>query len=57
MASPKPFHISVPQEMIDALKQKLALAEFPDELEDSGWDLGSPLNDIKRLTKAWERYD
>jgi hypothetical protein len=57
MASPKPFHISVPQEKIDALKQKLALAEFPDELEDSGWDLGSPLNDIKRLTKAWERYD
>jgi hypothetical protein len=37
----------VPQEKIDALKQKLALAEFPDELEDSGWDLGSPLNDIK----------
>jgi microsomal epoxide hydrolase len=57
MASAKLFKISVPQEKIDALKQKLSLTQFPDELEASGWDLGSPLNDIKRLTKAWEQFD
>ena len=57
MASPKPFTINVPQEQIDRLKQKLTLAEFPDELEDSGWDYGCPISDIKRLTKAWEEYD
>jgi len=44
--SPKPFTISVPQEKIDALKAKLALAEFPNELEDSKWDLGVPLVSI-----------
>ena len=57
MVSPKPFHIDVPQEKIDRLRQKLALADFPDELEESGWDLGSPLTDIKRLTKAWQEHD
>ncbi len=57
MASPKPYKISVPQEKIDSLKIKLASAEFPDELEAAGWDLGCPLADIKRLTKAWEQFD
>ena len=41
--SPEPFTISVPQERIDTLKAKLSLAEFPDELENSNWDLGVPL--------------
>ncbi|KAG7005747.1 epoxide hydrolase [Physcia stellaris] len=57
MASPKPFTINVPQEKIDRLKQKLALADFPDELDQSGWDLGSPLADIKKLTQAWQGHD
>ena len=57
MPSPKPFTIDIPQAKIDRLKQKLALAEFPDELENSGWDLGCPLAEIKRLTKAWEQWD
>lgn len=57
MASPQPFTIDVPQARVDRLKQKLSLAEFPDELEESGWDYGSPLADIKRLTKAWEKWD
>jgi hypothetical protein len=57
MASPKPFKISVPQEKVDALRRKLSLAQFPDELEASRWDLGSPLNDIKRLTTSWEQFE
>src|ERR1700734_2638887 len=57
MASPKPFEICHPHEKIDALKRKLSLAHFSDELEASGWVLGSPLNDTKRLTKAWEQSD
>ena len=57
MASPKPFIIDIPQQQIDRLKQKLDLADFPDELDESGWDLGCPLADIKRLTKAWQDYD
>jgi len=55
--SPQPYKISIPQEKIDNLKTKLALAEFPDELSESEWDLGVPLADIKRLTKAWSQWD
>jgi len=55
--TPQPYKISVPQSKIDRLKAKLALAEFPDELPNSGWDMGAPLTDVKRLVKAWESYD
>ena len=55
--APEPYNISVPQEKIDKLKTKLSLAEFPDELEASEWDLGVPLADMQRLTKAWEQWD
>ena len=57
MAPPTPFKIAVPQEKLDNLKTKLSLAEFPNELEDAQWDLGVPLADMRRLTKAWEKWD
>lgn len=55
--SPTPFKISVPQSKIDTLKTKLSLVEFPDELSDAEWDMGVPLDSMKRLTKAWEQWD
>ncbi|TGO29977.1 hypothetical protein BPAE_0009g00750 [Botrytis paeoniae] len=55
--SPQPFQISIPQAKIDTLKTKLSLAEFPDELDNAEWDMGVPLSDVKRLTKAWEQWD
>jgi hypothetical protein len=55
--APEPFKISIPQAKIDRLKAKLSSAELPDELEASEWDLGAPLADITRLTKAWQAWD
>jgi hypothetical protein len=53
-----PFKIAVPDSEIDALKAKLALTRFPDELEDAEWEYGPPLADIKRLVRYWqEGYD
>ncbi|KAF9005508.1 Alpha/Beta hydrolase protein [Cyathus striatus] len=53
-----PFQISIPDEKIQNLKQKLALTVFPDELEDAGWDYGVPLADLKRLVAHWkDGYD
>jgi hypothetical protein len=53
-----PFKISIPDSSLELLKQKLALATFPDELEDSGRKYGSPLADVKRLVARWkEGYD
>jgi hypothetical protein len=52
-----PFKIAVPQVQLDRLKAKLSLTDFPDELENSGWDFGAPLADIKRLVELWKTWD
>ena len=57
MSSPQPYVIDVPQSKIENLRKKLSLAEYPDELQDAGWDLGYPLAEIKRLAEAWEKWD
>lgn len=58
MSNITPFKIDVSEAKLQRLKQKLALADFPDEVEGVGWDRGSPLADIKRLTEYWrEGYD
>ena len=54
MASIKPYRISIPQSKLDTLKQKLALTTLTDELEDSEWEYGTPLADIKRLVAYWQ---
>ena len=54
----EPYTISVPDEKLTSLTQKLSTTSFPDELDDAGWDYGAPLADIKRLVKYWqESYD
>lgn len=55
--APQPYTISVPQEKVDNLKTKLSLANFPDELDSSAWDLGVPLSDVTRLIRVWENWD
>ncbi|KAG9246992.1 Alpha/Beta hydrolase protein [Calycina marina] len=50
--TPEIFTILVPQEKMESLNTKLALAEFPDELENSKWDLGIPLTSRIRLNQA-----
>ncbi|KAJ7039866.1 Alpha/Beta hydrolase protein [Mycena alexandri] len=53
-----PFKISIPDEKIALLRQKLELTTFPDELEDSGWEYGVPLSDVQRLVARWANgYD
>ncbi|KAI8971134.1 alpha/beta-hydrolase [Trametes punicea] len=48
-----PFTLSVSDAAIELLQKKLDLVRFPDELENAGWDYGSPLTDIKRLVDHW----
>lgn len=54
MASPKPYSVAVSDARLQALRRKLDLAEFPDELEEAEWDYGTPLGDVKRLTAYWK---
>jgi hypothetical protein len=55
MAAIKPFKIDIPEEKIQRLKQKIAAAEYPDELPDvEPWTRGAPLSDLKRLAEYWQ---
>ncbi|KAJ6554825.1 Alpha/Beta hydrolase protein [Mycena capillaripes] len=50
----RPFNISVSDEQLDALRQRLELTTFPDELDEAGWQYGAPLADVKRLVSRWK---
>ncbi|KAI0325055.1 alpha/beta-hydrolase [Cubamyces sp. BRFM 1775] len=50
----KPFTVDVPDADLELLRKKLELATFPDELENAGWEYGTPLEDVKRLTAHWK---
>ena len=54
MDSIKPYKIFIPDSQIAELKSRLSHARFPDELDSAGWDMGTPLEDVKRLAHAWE---
>ena len=53
MSSEKPFSISVSDHEIILLRQRLALAHFPNELDGDDKLSGPPLADIKRLVQRW----
>jgi hypothetical protein len=53
MESETPYNIAVPDEQLQQLRQKLEHTSFPDELDASGWDMGVPLGEIKRLVTVW----
>ncbi|KAG7088369.1 hypothetical protein E1B28_012372 [Marasmius oreades] len=58
MSGEVPFRISVSDEELFLLQKKLDLARFPDELSNSGWKYGVPLQDIQRLAERWKSgYD
>jgi pimeloyl-ACP methyl ester carboxylesterase len=49
-----PFKISVTDERLAGLQQKLALTDFPDECVDAvNWCHGPPLSNVKRLVNHW----
>ncbi|KAJ6179386.1 hypothetical protein N7519_009847 [Penicillium mononematosum] len=58
MASVTSYSIAVSDEKLQQLRHKLEYTTFPDELEASGWDMGVPLLEIKRLIAVWrEQFD
>jgi hypothetical protein len=59
-SSPKPFKISIPQEALDSVKQRLATAALPPP-EPQGsdpWSYGMPAQELERMAKYWvTKYD
>ena len=52
------FQIAIPEEEIGALRQRLAAARLPDQIEGTGWDYGMPTDELRRWLEYWRReYD
>lgn len=54
----RPFKIHVDDAALRDLKERLARARFPDQIEGAGWDYGVDLNHLKELVAYWRTtYD
>ena len=58
MVTAEAFQIHVSDELLRATRTKLENARFPDELENIGWEDGTPLAEIRKLRDFWlNSYD
>jgi microsomal epoxide hydrolase len=52
-AQPEPFRLSVPDEVLADLGERLARTRFPDEIAGSEWLYGTNLGFMRRLVEHW----
>ena len=50
----KSYRISVPQAVLDDLKERLSTTRFPDEVEGGGWEGGTNLSYMKEVAAYWQ---
>lgn len=54
----KPFTISVPDDVLRDLRERLTRVRLPEQLEGTGWDYGVELDYFKNLVAYWrDKYD
>ncbi len=53
LSGARPFHIDVPEEVIDDLHDRVARTRWPDALVGTGWDLGTDLGYLRQLIGYW----
>ena len=51
--SVEPLEVSIPQETLDDLRERLTKTRWPDEISDAGWDYGANLAYLKELLGYW----
>lgn len=52
------FQISIPQPVLDDLRERLANTRWPDEVANTSWDYGANLGYMKELVDYWQhKYD
>lgn len=53
-----PFDITVDDEVLDDLKDRLGRTRWPDQIPDTGWDYGTNLAYLQELCEYWrDEYD
>lgn len=53
----QPYKISIPDESLKDVQQRLALARLPTQLESDEedlWNCGTPVKDVQRLVEYWK---
>ena len=48
-----PFRIAVPDSDLDVLHAGIGRTRWPDQVEDAGWDYGTPLGFLQELVEYW----
>lgn len=57
-ADVKPFRIAVDDAVLVDLKARLAQTRWPDQIPDSGWEYGVPVDYVRELVTYWQtKYD
>ncbi len=58
MSKVNPFQISIPDETLTDLKERLGKTRWPDEVKDADWKLGMPLGYLQEVVEYWiNKYD
>ena len=54
----QPFRISVPEDALADLRERIDRTRWPDEIAGSAWDYGTNLHDLRELLAYWRnRFD
>jgi epoxide hydrolase len=54
----EPFEIRVDDSVLDDLRRRLAETRFPDQIESTGWEYGTPTDYLAELVEYWrDSYD
>ena len=52
------FQIRVDDSVLEDLRSRLAQTRFPDQIEGTGWEYGSPVDYVRELVEYWrDKYD
>jgi epoxide hydrolase len=54
----EPFRVDVDDAVLDDLRDRLGRTRFPDAIPGSGWDYGTPIDEVRDLVAYWrDGYD
>jgi epoxide hydrolase len=52
------FHVHVDDSVLEDLDRRLAQVRWPDQIKDTGWEYGAPLDYLTELVRYWrDEYD
>jgi len=54
----QPFEIRIDDRVLEDLRARLAATRLPDQIEETGWEYGIPVEYVRKLDNYWLReYD